>query len=53
MYKIFIKNGENLEDTLIVVDHEDEQEALKIFKKQVLYIKGIKKTDYIAKPFNA
>jgi len=52
MYKIFIKDGEVLKDTQIIVDHENEQDALNIFKRQVLYIKGVKKTDYIAKKYN-
>jgi len=48
MFKIFLNEANNKIDTKVVIDAESEDEALKIFKAQVIYKKGISKTNYLA-----
>ena len=48
MFKIFLNESESKIDTKVIIDAESENEALKIFKAQVVYKKGISKNNYLA-----
>jgi len=47
IYKVKLKVEDEVKDTSILVEAEDEKSALQIFKQQRLYEKGISKKDFI------
>jgi hypothetical protein len=53
IYKINLKNGKTNENTKILIDAPDEEEALSIFKRQRVHETGISKKDYVAKLYKS